>query len=106
MKKGLHRWNLVVKNPPANARDPRDAGLIPGWGISSGGGNGNPLQYFFLGTPMDRGACGLQSMGLQKSGMTEVTEHILTWVKKRGFCHEKVQSLARGKDLYVGSNSD
>ena len=49
---------------------------------------------------------GLQSMGLQKSGMTEVTEHILTWVKKRGFCHEKVQSLARGKDLYVGSNSD
>ena len=33
----------VVKNPPANAGDIRDAGLIPGLGRSPGGGNGNPL---------------------------------------------------------------
>ena len=32
----------VVKSPPANAGD---AGLICGSGISSGEGNGNPLQY-------------------------------------------------------------
>ena len=32
--------SLVVKNPPANARDP---GLIPGLGRSRGEGNGNPL---------------------------------------------------------------
>ena len=31
----------VVKNPPA---DTGDAGLIPEWGRSPGGGNGNPLQ--------------------------------------------------------------
>ena len=43
----------VVKNLPANARD---AGLIPGSGISPEGGHGNPLQYICLENPMDRGA--------------------------------------------------
>ena len=32
---------LVVKNPPANAGDVRDAGLIPGSGRSAGGGHGS-----------------------------------------------------------------
>ena len=45
----------VVKNPPANAGDTRDVGLIPGWGRSLGEGNGNPLKYSCLGNPMDRG---------------------------------------------------
>ena len=40
---------LVVKNPPANAGDVRDAGSIPGWERSPGVGNGNPLQVFLLG---------------------------------------------------------
>ena len=35
---------LVVKNPPVNAGDVRDVGLIPGWGRSPGVGNANPLQ--------------------------------------------------------------
>ena len=47
---------LVVKNPPVNARDARDAGLIPGLGISPEGGHGNPLQYSCLGNPMNTGA--------------------------------------------------
>ena len=34
----------VVKIPPANAGDTRDAGLIPGWRRSPGIGNGNPFQ--------------------------------------------------------------
>ena len=33
-----------------------DSGLIPGLGRSLGERNGNPLQYSFLGNPMDRGA--------------------------------------------------
>ena len=33
----------VVKNPPANARDARDSGSIPGWGRSPGEGNGYVL---------------------------------------------------------------
>ena len=44
------------KNPPANAGDIRDVGLILGLGRSPGGGHGNPLQYSFLENPMDKGA--------------------------------------------------
>ena len=33
-----------------------DLGSMPGWGISLGEGNGNPLQHSCLENPMDRGA--------------------------------------------------
>ena len=59
---------LVVKNPPANAGDLRDVNSIPGSGRFPGGGPGNPLQYSCLENPMDRGPCGLQSMGSQRVG--------------------------------------
>ena len=51
---GLHGLpsGLVVKNLPAIAGD---TGSIPGSGRSSGEGNGNSLEYSFLGKPMDRG---------------------------------------------------
>ena len=39
----------MVKNPPANARDIRDTGLIPGLGIHCGRGHGNPTPVFFPG---------------------------------------------------------
>ena len=42
---------LVVKNPPANAWDIRDASSIPGSRRSPGEGHGNPLQYSCLGNP-------------------------------------------------------
>ena len=42
------------KNLPANAGDSGDPGLIPGSGRSSGGGNGNPLQYSCLENSTDR----------------------------------------------------
>ena len=54
----------ALRNTPAKAGD---AGSILGLGRSPGEGNGNPLQYSCLGNPMDRGACGLQFKGLQKS---------------------------------------
>ena len=43
------------KKNPASVGDTRDAGSIPGLGRSHGVGNGNPLQYFGLRNPMDRG---------------------------------------------------
>ena len=46
----------MVKNPPANAGDVRDAGSVPGWGRSPGGGDGNPLQYSCMENFMDTGA--------------------------------------------------
>ena len=55
-KGDLPRWLRVVKNPPANAGDAGDTGLITGLGRSPGEGNGNPLQYSCLENPIDRGA--------------------------------------------------
>ena len=57
----------VVKNPPANAGDAGDVGLIPGLGRSPGEGNGNPLQYSCLENPMDRGAWWATVHGVTKS---------------------------------------
>ena len=53
----------VVKNLLANAGDAGHVDLIPGSERSPGEGNGNPLQYSYLGNPMNRG--GLQSIGSQ-----------------------------------------
>ena len=53
---GASQAAVVVRNPPANAGDIRDAGSIPGWGRSPGGGHGNPLQHSCLENPIDRGA--------------------------------------------------
>ena len=58
---------LVVKNPPANAGDAGDAGLIPGWRRSPGEGHDNPLQYSCLENPMDRGAWRPTVHGVTKS---------------------------------------
>ena len=45
----------------------RDLGLIPGLGRSPEEGNGNPLQYFFLENPVDRGAWWATAHGVTKS---------------------------------------
>ena len=58
---------LVVKNPPANAGEVREEGLIPGWGRSPGGGHGNPLQYSYPEKPTDRGAWRITVHGVAKS---------------------------------------
>ena len=56
----------MVKNPPANAGDTRDVGLIPESGGSPGGGNGNLFQYSCLENPMDRGAWWATGHGTQR----------------------------------------
>ena len=69
----------MVKNPPANAGDLVYFYLwvrkIPGEG------NGNPLQYFCLENPMDRG---LQSMGSQKNWTqhSDLTTGIRNWITR------------------------
>ena len=57
----------MVKNPPANAGDARDVGLIPESGRSPGGGHGNPLLYSWLKNPMNRGASQAIAHGVAKS---------------------------------------
>ena len=58
---------LVIKNPPDNAGDVRDTGLIPGSGRSPGKGHGNPLQYSCLENPVDRRAWWAPVHGVIKS---------------------------------------
>ena len=46
---------LITWEGKASACNAGDPGSIPGSRISPGEGNGNPLQYSYLGNPMDRG---------------------------------------------------
>ena len=48
--------NWVTQMVKASACNAGDPGLIPGWGRSSGEGNGNPLQYSCLENSTDGGA--------------------------------------------------
>ena len=64
---------VVVKNLSAIAGDTRDVTLIPGSGRSPGEGNGNPLQYFCLENPMDKGVWCATVYRVAKS-WTQLTE--------------------------------
>ena len=55
----------VVRNLSASAGD---TDSTPGSGISSGEGNGNPLQYSCLEIPWAEESGRLQSMGSQRFG--------------------------------------
>ena len=63
-----------------------DLGSNPGLGRSSGGGHGNPLQYYCLENPTDRSQARipgwLQSMGSQRVGHNWVTKHSTAWPKR------------------------
>jgi len=52
----LKASQVELKNPPVNAEDIGDTGLIPGLERSPGEGHGNPLQCSCLKNPMDREA--------------------------------------------------
>ena len=60
----------MAKNPPANAGDEGDAGLIPESGRSPGVGNIYPLQYSCLENPMDREARSVAVHGVAKESDT------------------------------------
>ena len=55
------------KESACNAGDAGDANSILGSG-RYGGGHGNLLLYSYLENPMDQGAYGLHSIGLQRVG--------------------------------------
>ena len=46
---GVSQVMLMVKNPPINAGDIRNAGLIPGWGRFPVGGCGYPAPVLLPG---------------------------------------------------------
>ena len=56
----LTRWTFDFSggsDSKASVYNAGDPGTIPGWGRPSEEGNGNPLQYYCLENPIDRGAC-------------------------------------------------
>ena len=63
----------VAKESSCNAGD-GDLDSIPGSGRSPEKGNGNPLQYFCLENPMDRGAWQVTVCGVTELDMTEQRE--------------------------------
>jgi len=59
----------VIKNPPANAEDIRDASLIHGWGRFPGEGQWQPTPVFLPGKIHGQTSLGqLQSRGLHRVG--------------------------------------
>ena len=63
---------LVVKNLPANAGDRGEVGSVSELGRSPVEGHGNPLQYYCLENPTDRGAWWATVHGVAESDMVEV----------------------------------
>ena len=61
-----------------------DPGLIPGLGRSPGEGNGNPLQYYCLKNPMDRGAWQATVHGVAKS-RTRLSDFTSTKMEKGSY---------------------
>ena len=58
----------MVKNPPVNAGDLRDAGLISGLGRSPGVGKATHFSVLAWEIPWAEEPGGLSSMGLQRVG--------------------------------------
>ncbi|XP_055446299.1 uncharacterized protein LOC129659174 isoform X5 [Bubalus kerabau] len=69
----------VEKNLPDNVQDTGDAGSVPGLRRSPGGRNNNPIQYSYLGNPMD------WSLWAKVHGVSQSWIHI---VNRRTTWHE------------------
>ena len=65
----------MVKNPPFNAGDKRDASLSLGSGIFPGRGHGTDFSILAWRIPMDRGAWRATVHTVSKPDMTEATKH-------------------------------
>ena len=90
----------MVKNLPANAGD---AGSIPGSGSSPGEGNGNPLQYFCLGNPIDRRAWQATIYGIINSHLVlSILSDFLVVAGKESTCNVGDPSSVSGSGRSPG----
>ena len=92
---------LVIKNLPANAGDTGDLSSIPGSGRSLGEVTGYPLQYLYLGNPMDSGAWWATVHGVTKIWTLSDLGHVHTQrmaVSDSGFSDSEKEG-ANGRPL-------
>ena len=78
-----------------------DPGSIPGLGRSPGEGNGNPLQYYCLENPRDRGAGQATVHGLAKS-QTRLSDFTCGSAGKESVCNEGDLDLIPGEGRSPG----
>ena len=99
---GAFQVALVVKNPPVNAGDIKDVGLIPGLGRFRGGGHSNPLQYSCLENSSDWGAWWAIVHRIAQS------RTLLKWLSTYGHWQGltiRVYFLAKGKFLNISQHT-
>ena len=100
---GVSQVALVVKNPPANARDIRDVGSIPGSGRSPGKGMVTHSSILTWRISWTEEPGGLQSIGSQRVGhnwsnLAQTYASSSSWangVKSRDYSSGIYQNLAR-----------
>ena len=107
---------LVVKNPPANARERRDAGLIPGSGRSPGGGAWQPSPVFLPGESHgQRCLAGYSPQGRKELDTTEATQQVCKLkvrttgtptLQMKNLRHGEVKKLPQGHNVQKGQNQD
>ena len=91
---------LVVKNLPANARDLRELGLIPGSGRSSGRRKWQPTPVFLPGEPHgQQNLVGYSLWGHKESDTTEVAQCAHTTLNMN-----KLPRWLRGKETACWCN--
>ena len=86
----------LVKNPPANATEARDAGSVRGWGRCPGEGNGNPRQYSCLGNPTDRGAWWAAVPRITES-WTSLSTHTFGTISRAGWLRPACLQWAKSR---------
>ena len=82
---------LVIKNWPANVRDVRDEGSVPGLGRSPGEENDDPLQYSDLENSMD---CIVHGVAKSRTGRRDFHLSILHMVMFMFPCYSLNLSLS------------
>ena len=93
----LPHHGSAVKNLPANGEDAGKMLPVSGSGRSTGGGNGNPLQYSCLGNPMERGAWQTVVRGFAKSQACEHAHSMCVVTAYNDCSHEIRSRLLLGK---------
>ena len=91
-------------NLPANAREARDEGSIPGLGRCPGGENGNPLQYSCLEKSMDREAWWAIVLGVTKSQTCLMQFSMHTWDTAVSEIHHYLFNHSLFMNILVPSN--